>query len=204
MGYLLHIPHNYPVCIILHTTRSHLKTFRQHFSIMSKFLTFTAVAATAVAAYAVYFDYNRRNSKEFRKSLKKKSVKQAKQAKKVEEESKKSKLDSIKKALAEELEKNPIPTELSEKENFFMQQVALGEQLLSLPGQKMDAALCFYKALAVYPNPTDSLGIYQRSVPEEVYEIVVMMIAVQPPAAVTSILGSNKEPEIKPSEADLD
>ena len=119
---------------------------------MSKFLTFTAVAATAVAAYAVYFDYNRRNSKEFRKSLKKKSVKQAKQAKKVEEESKKSKLDSIKKALAEELEKNPIPTELSEKENFFMQQVALGEQLLSLPGQKMDAALCFYKALAVYPT----------------------------------------------------
>ncbi len=36
---------------------------------------------------------------------------------------------------------------------------------------EMDAALCFYKALAVYPNPTDILGIYQRSVPEEVYEV---------------------------------
>ena len=92
-----------------------------------------------------------------------------------------------------------------------MQQVALGEQLATVPDKKIEAALCFYKALAVYPNPTDILGIYQRSVPEEVYEIVVMMIAVQPPAAVTNILGAGGaagagagEPEIKPSEEDLD
>lgn len=178
---------------------------------MNKALTFTAVAGTALVAYAVYFDYKRRSSPDFRKSLKKKSVKQQKQAAKEHEDSKKSKLDTIKKALAADLEANPVPTELSEKENFFMQQVALGEQLAALPDKKIEAALCFYKALAVYPNPTDILGIYQRSVPEDVYEIVVMMIAVQPPAAVTNILGAGAgagagagEPEIKPSEEDLD
>lgn len=176
---------------------------------MNKTLTFSAIAGSAFVAYAVYFDYKRRSSPEFRKSLKKKSVKQQKLAAKEHEEDKKSKLDTIKKALTADLEANPVPTELSEKESFFMQQVALGEQLATLPDKKIEAALCFYKALAVYPNPTDILGIYQRSVPEEVYEIVVMMIAVKPPAAVTNILGAGagaaaEEPEIKPSEEDLD
>lgn len=173
---------------------------------MGKFLTITAVTVSAFAAYAVYFDYNRRNSPEFRKSLKKKSLHHKKVSEKKQEEDKKSKLESVKTALIEDLKTNPIPTELSEKENFFMQQVALGEQLATLPDKKIDAALCFYKALAVYPNPTDILGIYQRSVPEDVYEIVVMMIAVQPPAAVTNILGGAgaAQPEVKPSEEDLD
>lgn len=170
---------------------------------MSKVFTATAVAATALVAYAVYFDYNRRTSPAFRKLLKKKAVKQQKAAKKENEESKKSKLDAIRTALAADLEANPIPTNLQQKEEFFMQQVALGEQLATLPNKEIEAALCFYKALAVYPNPTDILGIYQRSVPEHVYEIVVMMIAVQPPAAVTNILGASAGPE-KASEADLD
>ncbi|CUM67991.1 uncharacterized protein PRCAT00005705001 [Priceomyces carsonii] len=168
----------------------------------------TAVAATAVIGYAVYFDYTRRHSSDFRKTLKKKAVKQQKVAEKEQEESKKSKVETIKKALSADLEANPIPSDLAEKENFFMQQVALGEQLATTPDKKVDAALCFYKALSVYPNPTDILGIYQRSVPEDVYEMVVMMIAVQPPKAVTNILGATgaaaSAPEFKPSEADLD
>lgn len=90
-----------------------------------------------------------------------------------------------------------------------MQQVALGEQLAVKPNQKIEAALCFYKALVVYPNPTDILGVYQRSVPEDVYEIVIMMIAVQPPAAVSNILGAGAGAaapvsQPKPSDADLD
>lgn len=170
---------------------------------MGKTFTFAALATTAVVGYAIYFDYQRRSSPEFRKSLKKKSAKQQKLAAKEEEHSKKTKLETVKKALNDDLEANPIPTEFSQKETFFMQQVALGEQLSAQSDKKIDAAICFYKALAVYPNPTDILGIYQRSVPEDVYEIVVMMIAVKPPAAVTNILGAG-EPEVKPSEEDLD
>lgn len=160
---------------------------------MSRALTFTAIAATALAGYAVYFDYKRRSSSDFRKSLKKRAVKQKKLQEKITKESMKSKLETVKSALELDLQTNPIPTELSEKETFFMQQVALGEQLATLPDKKVDAAVCFYKALAVYPNPTDILGIYQRSVPEDVYELVVMMIAARPPPSVSNVLTPEKE-----------
>lgn len=179
---------------------------------MSKTLTITAIAATALVGYAAYFDYNRRNSSEFRKSLKAKAVKHEKHEAKAKEHTQKSRLDEVKKALTS-LESSPIPTDLSEKEAFFMQQVSVGEQLASLPDQKIEAALCFYKALAVYPNPTDILGIYQRTVPEDVYELIVMMIAVKPPASVASVIGdpavaaaaaaAGQTSEVKPSE-DLD
>ena len=41
-----------------------------------------------------------------------------------------------------------------------MEQVAVGEQKAKVDA--IEAAICFYKALAVYPNPTDILGIYQK------------------------------------------
>ncbi|KAK6457836.1 mitochondrial outer membrane translocase complex, subunit Tom20 domain-containing protein [Scheffersomyces xylosifermentans] len=170
---------------------------------MSRAFAFTAVAATAtVVGYAVWFDYQRRHSSEFRKALKKRAVKQQKLSEKLDAENKKNKVETLKKALIEDLAVNPIPTDLAEKESFFMQQVALGEQLAASPDTKIDAAICFYKALAVYPNPTDILGIYQRSVPEDVYELVVMMVAFKPPQSVANIVG--EKPETKPSEDDLD
>ncbi|ODV77398.1 protein import receptor MAS20 [Suhomyces tanzawaensis NRRL Y-17324] len=169
---------------------------------MNKALTITTIAATVFVGYAAYFDYQRRNSAEFRKSLKKKAVKHAKLSEKIEKETKKSKFEAVKKALEEDLKANPVPVDLAEKENFFMQQVALGEQLASLPDQKIESALCFYKALAVYPNPTDILGVYQRSVPEDIYEVVVMMIAAKPPPAVSNVL--NPELKAEKPEEDLD
>ena len=60
----------------------------------------------------------------------------------------------------EDLAQNPIPTDLTEREAFFMEQVAVGEQKAKVDA--IEAAICFYKALAVYPNPTDILGIYQN------------------------------------------
>ena len=157
---------------------------------MSKALTVTTIAATAVVGYAIYFDYKRRSSPEFRKSLKKRASKQQKLKAKKDAESKQSKLEAVKAALIEDLKENPIPTELSEREAFFMEQVATGEEMTK--DDPTGAAICFYKALAVYPNPTDILGIYQKTVPEDVYELVVMMIAVYPPASISSIL--NKGP----------
>ncbi|CAK9438595.1 uncharacterized protein LODBEIA_P28190 [Lodderomyces beijingensis] len=171
---------------------------------MNRALVITGVVATAIAGYAVYFDYQRRNSAEFRKSLKKKAVKQKKFKEQQEKESKQSKLEAVKKALLEDLKVNPIPTDLSEREAFFMEQVATGEQ--KAKEEAVEAAICFYKALAVYPNPTDILGVYQKTVPEEVYELVVMMIAVYPPASVSSILskGGPGPGDTKPTAEDLD
>lgn len=182
---------------------------------MSKALTLASVAAAGVLAYAVYFDYNRRNSPEFRKQLKKRKAHEQKKAAKAQEETRKNKMLEVKRALAEDLAKNPIPTDLAKKEEFFMEQVATGEQLANNPDTKIDAALRFYKALAVYPNPTDIMGIYQKTVPEDVYELLVMMIAFQPPATITNIIGgaaglsgaasvSAAAEDSKPAEADLD
>ncbi|EDK43424.1 mitochondrial import receptor subunit tom20 [Lodderomyces elongisporus] len=171
---------------------------------MNKALAITGVAATAIAGYAIYFDYQRRNSKQFRKSLKKKAVKQKKIQEQHEKETKQSKLDAVKTALLADLKENPIPTDLTEREAFFMEQVATGEQ--KAKDDSIAAAICFYKALAVYPNPTDILGVYQKTVPEDVYELVVMMIAVYPPASVSSILskGGPNPADVKPTEEDLD
>lgn len=166
---------------------------------MSKFVAVAAVVATATLGYAAYFDYQRRNSAEFRKTLKKKAIKHNKRSQQQEHESKKSRVNNAKAALEADLAANPIPTAIEEKELYFMEQLALGERLALQSDSLTEAAICFYKALAVYPNPTDILGIYQRSVPEDVYEVVVMMIAVKPPATVSSVL----TPE-KPTEVDLD
>ncbi|OBA23819.1 MAS20-domain-containing protein [Metschnikowia bicuspidata var. bicuspidata NRRL YB-4993] len=194
---------------------------RKTYHKMNRTLAFVSVAAAGVLAYAAYFDYNRRSSPEFRKNLKKRQVKQQKSAAKQQEELRKSLMLTVKKALTEDLAANPIPTDLSKKEEFFMEQVATGEQLANNPTTKVDAALRFYKALAVYPNPTDIMGIYQKTVPEDVYELLVMMIAIQPPATITNIIGGAAgvsgaaaaaeaaaaavaDEETKPSEVDLD
>ena len=46
-----------------------------------------------------------------------------------------------------------------------------------LAATHIDAALCFYKALKVYPQPQDLISIYDRTVPKEVLEILAEMIA---------------------------
>ncbi|KAG7192644.1 uncharacterized protein KQ657_001424 [Scheffersomyces spartinae] len=175
---------------------------------MGKLTTFTIVATSALVAYCAYFDYNRRTSPEFRKALKKRAAETNKLEQKKKEESKKSKMEAVKAALASDID---LPTDIGEKENFFMTQVAIGEQL-SVAGKEVEAALSFYKALSIYPNPTDLLGIYQKSVPEGVYELIVMMIAVKPPASLSSILGNAAAADIaaepvapaQATEADLD
>ena len=39
------------------------------------------------------------------------------------------------------------------------------------------AALCFYKALKVYPQPKDLVSIYDKTVPKEILEILALMVA---------------------------
>lgn len=169
---------------------------------MGKALTFTAVAATSLLAYAVYFDYNRRNSVEFRRALRALERQERRRAARAVEETQNVTNARLQQAL-DSLDADSIPTDITEKEAFFMQQVTLGEQLANDPEQKIEAALCFYKGLTVYPNPTDILGIYQRTVPEDVYELIVMMIASRPPASVATIL-SNTSTDSRPSAGDLD
>lgn len=83
---------------------------------------------TSGEAYAVYFDYRRRNDPEFRKTLKKESRRQAKLQKEEAEVQGQRYKEEIKAAVREALEEG-FPTDLEEREAFFMQQIAQGEQI---------------------------------------------------------------------------
>ena len=42
-----------------------------------------------------------------------------------------------------------------------------------------ESAACFFKAVKVYPNPVDLLVILQKSVPEDVVNVVYAMISTE-------------------------
>lgn len=48
----------------------------------------------------------------------------------------------------------------------------------------MEAALCFYKALKVYPQPGDLIQIYDKTVPKPILDILAEMIASDPSITV--------------------
>ena len=47
-----------------------------------------------------------------------------------------------------------------------MQEVARGESMCTDGSDPVDAALCFYKALKVYPQPRELISIYDKTVPK--------------------------------------
>jgi len=79
-------------------------------------------------AYAFYFDYKRRNDPQFRKQLKKESKRQARAAKEEAEANTIRQRESIRKAV-EEIKEEGFPTDVEEREAYFMQEVARGETL---------------------------------------------------------------------------
>ena len=162
---------------------------------------------TLLTAYAFYFDYKRRNDPEFRKALKKESKRQAKLAKEEEEMQGKAQKEEIKRAVREAIEEG-FPMDLEEREAYFMESIAKGESLVGDGKQILQtlqrhadspsgsdpigAALCFYKGLKVYPEPTSLIGIYDNTVPKEVLEILAIMVSQDKNLKVGSF-GADKE-----------
>jgi hypothetical protein len=83
---------------------------------------------TEVSAYAVYFDYRRRNDPLFRKELKRQSKRQARVAKEEAEANTVRQRQAITAAI-EEAKEEGFPTDVEEREAYFMQEVARGEAL---------------------------------------------------------------------------
>ena len=81
-----------------------------------------------ISAYAVYFDYKRRNDPQFRKQLKKESKRQARAAKEEAEAHTIQQRQAIR-AAVEEAKEEGFPTDVEEREAYFMQEVARGEGL---------------------------------------------------------------------------
>ncbi|KAF9974376.1 hypothetical protein BGZ73_002227 [Actinomortierella ambigua] len=146
--------------------------------------TSTVVAATVGAlavgfvGYAIYFDSKRRNDPEFRRKLKKERKRLMKQAKEEQEKKQKSSAKSIEEVLAG-INEQEFPTSMEEREKFCMEQLSMGEALFTRgpEGYEM-AAICFYKALKVYPSPAELVMVYQKTVPPEVFTLVMEMLSI--------------------------
>ena len=54
---------------------------------------------------------------------------------------------------------------------------------------QIEAALAFYKALKVYPQPKDLISIYDKTVPKEVLEILAEMVAMDAGLKLGSFTG---------------
>jgi mitochondrial import receptor subunit TOM20 len=142
-------------------------------------------------AYAFYFDYKRRTDSDFRRAIKRDARRQARMAKEAKEVEGKQHQEAIKQAV-EEAQKEGFPTDIEEREAYFMQQVSMGESEQSMalhspmhmfltyivPGtDPVGAALSFYRALCVYPEPKTLISIYENTVSKEVLEILAAMCA---------------------------
>lgn len=148
-------------------------------------VTFLTLAAGALG-YCFYFDYQRRHNAEFRKAIYNKK-RQADKAKRLAREaSKLEKTQLLKAKLVESLLTNPLST--ADKEQTFISEVTTAEKLSAIVGKEIDAAIHFYRALSVYPDPTSILEIYQKSVPADIYELIMLLTAIYPPANITSLL----------------
>ncbi|KAF2010072.1 mitochondrial import receptor subunit tom-20 [Aaosphaeria arxii CBS 175.79] len=149
---------------------------------------------TGLLAYAIWFDHRRRNDPDFRKQLKRESKRTARVAKEEAESAGKEQKKAIREAV-EKANEEGFPKDPEEVEAYFMQEVAQGEGLCQQGADNIDAALCFYRALKVYPNPRELINIYDKTVPKPVLDILAEMIAVD-----TSIPVGSKEA----SDADAD
>ncbi|ORX97977.1 MAS20-domain-containing protein [Basidiobolus meristosporus CBS 931.73] len=137
------------------------------------------VVATGVG-YAVYFDQKRRNDPKFRKQL---SIRARRRLIKPRRLLRRIWLSQAAQKIADCLAKvasEPLPITPEEKEQYFMTQVGKGEQLAAVGEQGYDeAAVCFFKALKVYPSPIELVMIYQKTVPEPVFNLVMGMMSLE-------------------------
>lgn len=56
------------------------------------------------------------------------------------------------------------------------------EEILTVykgPSYYDEAVLCFFKALKVYPAPMELLSIYQKAVPEPVFQTIVTIVTIE-------------------------
>uniref|UniRef100_A0A060T8K7 ARAD1C29524p n=1 Tax=Blastobotrys adeninivorans TaxID=409370 RepID=A0A060T8K7_BLAAD len=87
---------------------------------------------------------------------------------------------------------SPMPESLKDKEKFFVEEVSRADELHNKPGEQnqVEAAIAFYRALSVYPSPTDLLKIYDQSIKQPVLDMLRMLIVMEPPPSLVAALGA--------------
>ncbi|KAK4046682.1 mitochondrial import receptor subunit tom20 [Microbotryomycetes sp. JL201] len=152
------------------------------------------VLTGAVVAYAAYFDYRRRNDPVFRKKL----LKQQRKVEKIGKEQAQAEaavgraqvVQALKRAITL-INQEQVPQDVEGREQFFLEQLAMGEQLAARsPEFYVAAAIAFFKALKVYPAPQELIMILQKTQPAAVFDLVMELITLE-----MSTAGANKPAE---------
>lgn len=173
----------------------------------SQILTIGTVAVVlGIASYAIYFDYARRNDPQFRKKLRKEKKRVDRSAASTKASTTASSASGgplpsdaeIEEAL--QLVRNEtLPVTASEKEQYFMSNLAVGEQLAS-QGLVLPAALSFFRAIRVYPEPLQLVMILEKTLPEDMFRVVMDLMSRDvsdsaSPGADASSSSSKKRPK---------
>ncbi|KAF1817177.1 protein import receptor MAS20 [Eremomyces bilateralis CBS 781.70] len=134
-------------------------------------------AVSGLVLYAAYFDHKRRSDPEFRKQLKRQAKNQERAAKEQAEVEEQSRRRMIKAAVALAKEEGFPRADPDEMEKYFMEEIQKGEIMSKDGRDPIEPALCFYKALKVYPRTTDLIDIYNKTVPKHILDVLALMIA---------------------------
>ncbi|OSC98985.1 MAS20-domain-containing protein [Trametes coccinea BRFM310] len=151
---------------------------------------FTVAAVTVLGglvAYAVYFDYKRRNDTEFRKKLRKEKKKVTKkQAEQAQAQAQAEAANPAEiKAMILKLQGEELPATPDEKEQYFVMQVQLGEQMAQQgPAFYMPAAAAFFRALRVYPSPVEFIMMVQSTLPQPIFKIFMELVNAEAAARI--------------------
>ncbi|KNZ64125.1 hypothetical protein VP01_1064g7 [Puccinia sorghi] len=149
---------------------------------------------TAGLTYCLYFDYKRRNDPFFRKELLKEQRRLVKKNQ-AQDRNASRELEKMLEAAVTSVNAEPLPSTVEGKEQFFMEQVGIGEMLASkMPRGAMPAAIAFFKAYKVYPSPQELMVIYQRTMPPEIFAIIVEMIKLDVNRVINSARNSYRSP----------
>lgn len=73
-----------------------------------------------------------------------------------------------------DLENEPAPKTLQDKEAYFIKHLDAGEKLLAKGPKFYEAAAgCFYRVLNIYPDPMQLLAVLETTIPAPVFNIVM-------------------------------
>lgn len=157
----------------------------------------TGAIAAGVVSYLVYFDYQRRHSSQFRRHVRAQNKKYYQEKQHADKEEKKQQRAEITQLIDSSLQSSPIPSDLQEREQFFISEVSRADQLTN-NGQYVEAALAFYRALSAYPQPLELLGFYEKSIqPKEVLEVVRTMVVMRPPLEIASFMKKSLDESVE-------
>ncbi|RKP00510.1 hypothetical protein CXG81DRAFT_4856, partial [Caulochytrium protostelioides] len=129
--------------------------------------------------YLVWFDYRRHHDAAFRRRLRKAPSRLAAAPSRAQAEAKaRAGMSPTLKGDLSDVPPVQHPTAPADRERYFMELLSTGERLLGMGPSRFDAAaVCYVRALKIYPDPMKLLEVLQQTMPEPVMNQILMLLS---------------------------